>query len=122
MFNALKDKAAKAGQAAFEQELKVRLQDKVELFRNLKPSDVHDDAKYSALVVHPLWLFTKLQCGAALAAAQKMIDVNIEERFGRGLFHVRNELIKVEDGSVKLVPDFNERLAPTIMQAIRDPK
>jgi hypothetical protein len=122
MFNALKEKASKGAQAAFEQELKSRLGEKLEMFKALKPADVQDDAKYAALIVRPLWSYVKLQSGGALTAVQKVMDVNIEERFGLGLFHVRNELIRVEEGAVKLVPDFTERLAPTIMQAVTDPK
>jgi hypothetical protein len=122
MFDALKEKAAKGAQALLEQELQSRLREKVEMFQSLKPADVQDDAKYGSLIVQPLWLYVKLQSGGALAAAQKMLKVDIEERFRRGLFHVRNELIRVEDGAVKLVPDFRERLAPTIMEALREPK
>jgi hypothetical protein len=91
------------------------------MFKELKPADVQDDEKYSALIVRPLWSYVKLQSGGALTAVQKVSDVNIEDRFSRGLFHVRDELIRVEEGAVKLVPDFNERLAPTIMQAVSDP-
>src|SRR5450432_4617183 len=105
MFNALKDKAAKAAQVLFEQELQVKLREKTQMFQTLTPSDVHDDAKYSALIVHPLWLYVKLQSGGALSAVQKMMNVDVEARFRKGLFHVRNELIRVENGTVKLVPD-----------------
>jgi hypothetical protein len=121
MFDLLKEKAAKGAQTLFEQELQLRLRDKVELFQTLKPADVQDDAKYSTLIVQPLWLYVKLQSSGALPAVEKMMKVNIEDRFRKGLFHVRNELIRVEDGVVRLVPDFKERLAPTIMQAVRDP-
>jgi hypothetical protein len=122
MFDKLKEKAAAGAQALFEKELHARLDEKIEMFKSLKPADVQDDAKYAAIIIQPLWLYVKLQSGGALAAAQKVVKFNIEERFSKGLFHVRNELIRVEDGNVKLVPDFRDRLTPTIMEAVKDTK
>jgi hypothetical protein len=122
MFNALKDRVSKGSQALLEQELQQRLKEKLDVFRSLKPGDIQNDEMYSTIVVRPLWLYIKLQSGGALMAAQKVVEVNIEERFSRGLFRVRNDLIRVENGTVSLVPDFNDRLVPTLMQAFRDPK
>lgn len=119
MLGALKEKAAKAAQTALALELQVRLKDKLELFHTLKVSDVQDDAKYTTFITQPLWLYLKVQCGMPISALQKFYDVDVEARFREGLFHVRNELIKVEGDAVKLVPDFNDRLVPTIMQAIK---
>lgn len=119
MLNALKEKAAQAAHAALAQELRVKLKDKLDIFRTLKVSDIQDDAKYTAVIVQPLWIYAKMQCGLAIAGLQKFSSVNAEERFRHGLFHVRDELVVVEGDSVKLVPDFEDRLAPTIMAAIK---
>jgi hypothetical protein len=122
MLGALKEKAAQAAQSALAKELQIKLKDKIEMFKTLKVSDVKDDAKYVALIVQPLWLYLKVQCGMAITGLQKFYNVDVEARFRDGLFHVRNELIKVEGELVQLVPDFNERLAPTIMEAIKGNK
>ena len=119
MFDALREKASKGALAVIEKDLEARCAENIELFRALKPSDVQDDAKFKMLVVDPLWLCIKLQSGGTLATLQKVVSIDVESRFRSGLFHVRDELIRVDDGKVSLDPNFQEKLAPTLMQALR---
>ena len=119
MFNALKEKAVAKAVELFEADLRVRIQDKIELFQKLKPADVYDDALYTRLVIQPLWLYVKMQSSGAITALQKVMSVDVEQRFKDGLFMVRNDLIKTDGANVTLVPDFNERVGPTLIKAFQ---
>lgn len=120
MFGAMKEKAAAKALALFEEEMRVRVNDKIELFSSLKPADVNNDGIYTTLVVSPLWLYVKMQSGGALSALQRISHVDFEARFRKGLFQIRNELVHVEGDSVKLDPDFREKVGPTLIKAFQE--
>ena len=120
MFGALKDKAVSKAVTLFEADFRARIADKIDLFTNLKPTDVHDDRIYTRLVVDPLWLYIKLQSAGALSALQKLSNVDVEQRFRNGLFLVRNELIQTEGEAVNLDPNFKEKVAPDLIRAFQD--
>jgi hypothetical protein len=120
MFGGLKQLAIDKALGLLEEDMRARLAEKVELFRNLKPSDIQDDVRYQAVVVDPLWLYLKLQSGAAIVAVQKVIDVDVQSRFGKGLFHVRNELIRTEGDSIALDPQFLDKAGPTLIAAFKE--
>ena len=56
MFDGLKEKAVAKALTLFEEDMRVRVNDKIELFKQLKPADVRDDGIYNSLVISPLWL------------------------------------------------------------------
>ena len=120
MFGSLKEKAVAKALALFEEDMRVRVNDKIELFTHLKPADVRDDGVYTSLVVSPLWLYVKMQSGGALSALQKISNVDIEARFRKGLFLIRDELVHVEGDSVRLDPEFREKVGPTLIRAFQD--
>lgn len=121
MFGKLKEKAQeKAKEKAMEKledEIRPAIEEKIELFQNLKPSDVNDDEKYKALIVTPLWEVAKMQSGGAIGVAQKFVDV--ETRFNDGLFNVRDELVQVEGEAVALDPEFNDKVVPVLIESIK---
>ena len=120
MFGALKEKAVAKALSLFEEDMRVRVNDKIELFSNLKPADVRNDSIYTSLVISPLWVYVKMQSGGALSALQKISNVDIEARFKKGLFLVRDELVHVDGDSVKLDPDFRDKVGPTLIKAFQD--
>ncbi len=120
MIGALKEKAVAKAMALLEADFRARIADKIELFKSLKPTDVYDDEKYANLVVNPLWLYVKLQSSGALAALQKISNVDVEQRFRKGLFHVRNELIQISGDAVQLDPNFSDKVGPTLIQAFQE--
>ncbi len=115
MLGNLKKKAMDKAMCSVQEKIGPAIQEKMDLFKSLKPSDVNDDEKYGAMVVSPMWAFVKIQSGGAISAAQKFVDV--ESKFNDGLFDVRNELIVVEDEKVALDPDFSEKVVPTVMKS-----
>jgi hypothetical protein len=119
MIGALKEKTVAKATALLEADFRARIADKIDLFKNLKATDVYDDAIYQQVVVTPLWIYVKLQSSGALAALQKISNVDVEQRFRRGLFHVRNELITITGETVQLDPNFNDKVGPTLIQAFQ---
>ena len=117
MLGNLKEKAKEKAMEKLENEIKPAVEEKIELFQNLKPSDVNDDEKYKALIVTPLWEVAKMQSGGAIGVAQQFVDV--ETRFRDGLFNVRNELVQVEGETVSLDPDFNDKVVPVLIDSIK---
>jgi hypothetical protein len=120
MLGALKEKALSKAIELFEADFQARIQDKIDLFTSLKPTDVYDDALYTRLVVDPLWLYVKVQSSGAIMALQKVANVDVEQRFRKGLFLVRNDLIKTDGATVRLDPDFKEKVGPTLIKAFQD--
>jgi hypothetical protein len=120
MFDGLKEKAVAKALTLFEEDMRVRVNDKIELFKQLKPADVRDDGIYTSLVISPLWLYVKMQSGGALSALQKISKVDIEARFRKGLFLIRNELVHVDGDKVTLDPEFRDKVGPTLIKAFQE--
>ena len=117
MLGNLKEKAKAQAMEKLENEIAPAVEEKIELFQNLKPSDVNDDEKYKALIVSPLWEVAKMQSGGAIEVAQKFIDV--ETKFNDGLFNVRDELVQVEGETVSLDPEFNDKVVSVLIQSFK---
>jgi len=117
MIGGLKEKAQAKAMTSLEEQMAEPLQQNMELFQDLKPSDVQDDGKYGQIVVEPLWAAVKAQSGGAITVAQKFVDV--ETKFKEGLFNVRDELIVVEGEQVNLHQDFSEKLVPTMIESFK---
>ncbi|MCP4745610.1 MAG: hypothetical protein GY874_05630 [Desulfobacteraceae bacterium] len=117
MLGNLKKKAMDKAMEELEKKIGPSVQEKIELFQNLKPSDVNDDDKYKAIIISPLWQFANLQSGGAIGVAQKFVDV--ESKFSNGLFNVRNELIQVDGEAVSLDPDFSNKIVSVLVQSIK---
>jgi hypothetical protein len=117
MLGNLKEKAKENALEKLEDELRPAIEEKIELFENLKPSDVKDDEKYKTVIVSPLWEVAKMQSGGAIGVAQKFVDV--ETKFSDGLFNVRNELVQVQGETVSLDPEFNNKVVPVLFQSIK---
>ena len=120
MFGAPRENSVVTALTLFEEDMRVRVNDKIELFTHLKPADVRNDGVYTSLVVSPLWLYVKMQSGGALSALQKISNVDIEARFRKGLFLIRDELVRVEGDGVTLDPEFREKVGPTLVRAFQD--
>ncbi len=117
MFGNLKEKAMEKAVEKLEKELGPVVQEKIELFQDLKPSDVIDDDKYKTIIVSPLWEVAKIQSGGAIGAAQKFVD--IENKFSDGMFQVRDELVQVQGETVSLDPEFADKVVPVLFQSIK---
>jgi hypothetical protein len=117
MFGGLKEKALNSAVSTLEEKFGPVIREKVDMFKELKPSDVNDDEKYQNFIVSPLWALVKMQSGGAISAAQKFIDV--EGKFNKGLFDVRDELISVEDEKVSIDPEFNDKIVPVLMASMK---
>ncbi len=117
MFGGLKEKAINKAISALGEDFEPIIQEKIELFRALKPADVNDDDKYKDFVVNPLWIFAKMQSGGAIGAAQKFIDV--ESKFSAGMFNVRDELISVDGNKVVLDPEFSNKIVPVLLDSLK---
>ena len=72
---------------------------------------VRDDASYAAKVVDPAYLAVV----AATSGATKLIP-QFEQRFGRLMLALRDELVLFEGDSVRLVDDFRTQL-PSVLLA-----
>ena len=117
MIGGLKEKAQAKAMASLEEQMAEPIEQNMELFQDLKPSDVQDDGKYGQIVVEPLWTVVKAQSGGAITAAEKFVDV--ESKFKEGLFNVRDELIVVEGEQVDLHPEFKDKVVPTLMESFK---
>ena len=117
MLGNLKAKAMEAAMEKLEKEIGPVVREKIELFQNLKPSDINDDAKYQQIIVSPLWQLAKMQSGGAIGIAQKFVDV--EKKFNDGLFNVRNELVQVQGESVRLDPEFTDKVVPVFVASLK---
>jgi len=117
MLGNLKQKAMEKALDSLEKELGPAVEEKIDLFQNLKPADVNDDNKYKAIIVSPLWEVAKIQSGGAIGVAQKFVDV--ETKFREGLFNVRNELVQVEGEKVSLDPDFSDKVVPVLFESMK---
>ena len=117
MFGGLKEKALNKAVAALEEKFGPVIQEKVDLFKELKPSDISDDEKYMDFIVNPLWALVKMQSGGVISAAQKFIDV--EGKFNMGLFNVRDELVIVEGENISLDPEFSDKILPILMASMK---
>jgi len=113
LFGNLKEKAL----LKFNDEVVTQIKQKVELFKNLKPSQVNDDPFYQQLIISPLWALVKAQSGGTVTALQKFVDV--EGKFKNALLDVRNELVMVEGEKVSLHPEFENKVGPTFLEAIK---
>lgn len=117
MFGSLKDKAMEKAIEQLKKEIGPVVQEKIDLFQNLKPSDINDDGKYQAVIVSTLWQLAKAQSGGAIGIAQKFVDV--EKKFRDGLFNVRNELVHVQDEKVSLDPEFSDKVVPVLIASMK---
>ncbi len=117
MLGNLKEKAKEKALEGLEEKLAPAVEEKIDLFQDLKPSDVNDDEKYKTVIVAPLWEVAKMQSGGAIGVAQKFIDV--ENKFSDGLFNVRDELVQVQGEVVSLDPEFSDKVVPVLIQSIR---
>lgn len=118
MLGNLKEKAKEKALEKLKNEIIPVVEEKIELFQNLKPSDINDDEKYKAVIVTPLWNVAKMQSGGAISVAQKFVDV--ETKFRDGLFNVRDELVQVQGETVSLNPEFNDKVVPVLIQSISE--
>ena len=118
MFGKLKEKAVNGAISKVEELAGPTIKEKVDTFKSLTPSDVQDDAKYTAVIVNPIWSLVKLQIGPAESLAKK-VGIDVQDKIEKGLFHVRDELISVQDDKVKLDPEFNSKIVPTLMEAFK---
>jgi len=118
MLGNLKEKAKAKAMDGLEKDLGPVVEEKIDLFQNLKPSDVADDVKYSTIIVAPLWEAVKMQSGGAIGIAQKYVDV--ESKFSKGLFNVRDELVQVEGDSVALDPEFPDKIVPVLIETMKE--
>jgi len=75
---------------------------------------VRDDASYAANVVRPAYLAVV----AASSGATKVIP-QFEDRFGRVMLALRDELVLVEDNTVRLVEDFHVRLPSVLVNSLK---
>ncbi len=117
MIGKLKEKAIKTAISKLEETVGSGITEKLETFKDLKPSDVQDNEKYNSIIINPLWEAVKLQSGGAITAASKFIDV--EAKFKQGLLNIRDELIQVEGEKVALDPDFQSKAVPTLISAFQ---
>lgn len=117
MLGGLKEKALNKAISALGKDFQPVFQEKIELFKELKPADVNDDEKYKDFIVNPLWVIAKMQSGGAIGAAQKFIDV--EGKFSAGMFSVRDELISVEGDKVVLDPEFSNKIIPVLLDSLK---
>lgn len=118
MLASLKGKAMEKAMVKLEKEIGPVIQGKIDLFQNLKPSDVNDDEKYQSIVVTPLWRLAKMQSGGAIDVAQKFMDV--EKKFSGGMYNVRNELIEVQGENVSLDPEFSDKVVPVLVESMKE--
>ena len=81
----------------------------------LGASVLRDDASYSANVVRPAFLAVI----AAASGATKLIP-HFEDRFGRVMLALRDELVLIEDNGVRLVDDFHKRLPSVLVENLRN--
>jgi hypothetical protein len=75
---------------------------------------LRDDASYAANVVRPAYLAVV----AAASGATRLIP-QFEDRFGRVMLALRDELVLIEDNSVRLVEDFHTRLPTVLVNSLK---
>ena len=75
---------------------------------------VRDDASYAANVVRPAYLAVV----AAASGATKIIP-QFEDRFSRVMLALRDELVLVDDNTVRLVEDFHTRLPAVLVNSLK---
>ncbi|MFZ1983219.1 MAG: hypothetical protein WAU91_02330, partial [Desulfatitalea sp.] len=117
MLGSLKEKAMDKAMEQLKKEIGPMVQEKIDLFQNLKPSDINDDGKYQTIIVSTLWQLAKMQSGGAIGMAQKFVDV--EKKFRDGLFNVRNELVQVQGETVTLDPEFSDKVVPVLIASMK---
>lgn len=118
MFNKLKEKAQAQAIEKIQSIVGPELMQQVENFKSLKPADVQDNDKFSAVAVKPLLTTLKASSGGAISLAEKA-GIKIEDRLTKAMLHVRDELISVDGDKVKLDADFNNKVGPTLLEALK---
>lgn len=115
---ALKDKAEGPVLQGAIAKLAPELTPHLEKLKALDPATVRDDALFKNRFITP----TALALAAASGGVTSMIP-GFNDRFVRGMLHVRNELIVIDESSnnVSLTADFTSRLPKVLLEGFKQP-
>lgn len=115
---ALKDKAEGPALQGAVAKLTPALAPHLEKLKALDPATVRDDALFKSRFITP----TALALAAASGGVTSLIP-GFNDRFARGMLHVRNELIVIDESSnnISLAADFTSRLPTVLLEGLKQP-
>lgn len=114
MLGKLKDMASAAGLEKTVSSIEPVVREHLSKVKALGAEIIRDDARYAAQVVQPAYLAVV----AASSGVTKLIP-QFEERFGRVMLALRDELVVIEEGAVRLVDDFQARLPKVLIDSLK---
>ncbi|MES9878943.1 MAG: hypothetical protein ABW117_17735 [Candidatus Sedimenticola sp. 1PA] len=81
---------------------------------SLGVSVIQDDEKYQSAVIDPAYLSVTASAGGVTSLVP-----NLEEKFVKAMFQVRDEAIIIEDNNISLVDDLDTVLPQILMNAMQ---
>ena len=114
MLGKLKDMAGGAAAQKVVEHITPALQPHLDKIKDLNPDVVQDDDRYKQTIVTPALTAVAAGSGGVTAMLPKF-----SEKFTNAMLHLRDELIVVEGGAVRLVDGFQQRLPAVLMAGIK---
>lgn len=90
------------------------LQPHLDQLLTLSPTTVKDDEQFDRLFIAP----AGLAVGAALGGATALIP-QFDERFAKAMRALRDQLLVLDETTIALVPDYQERLPTVLTDALK---
>lgn len=90
----------------------------LDTINKLAGSVIKDDAAYEKMVISPILL----SICASTSGATSLIP-QFEKRFTQAMFHLRNEIIKIDEtsGKVSLIDEYRDRLPSVLIEGFKQP-
>lgn len=114
MFGKLKDMASSAGLEKTVASIEPVVREHLSKAHALGATIVSDDASFAAQIVRPAYVAVV----AASHGVTKLIP-QFEQRFGQLMLNLRDELIVIEGGVVRLADDFQTRLPQVLINSLK---
>jgi hypothetical protein len=115
MFGKLKDLASGTAIEKAVEAVEPIVREHLSKVQALGVANVRDDTSYATHIVRPAYLAVV----AAVSGATKLIP-QFEERFGRIMHALRDELLVFEGDSVRLVEDYQTRLQALLVSSLKN--
>jgi hypothetical protein len=114
MFGKLKEAVAGGAASKMVEKVSPQLAEQLKKVESLSPEMVQDDTQYQSTFVKP--------CITAISAATSGIAKIIpgfEAKMTAILMRLRDDIIEITDGKVKLVDGYQGKLAPAIISGLK---
>lgn len=114
MFGKIKDMASNSMIQKVVDQVSPLINEHIEKIKSLKSEQIYDNPFFDSMVSKPAWLAVS----ASLGGMTKLYPT-LEQKFTLIMRHIRDELVRVNEGTVTLVENFQSKLPTVILEGLK---